>query len=475
MATSTGSAQSPMHAGPEQPPRGRAPAINADRRSISHPRLLLVDVLLVLTTALAVVATFAVWANRQLLNPDNWSAASTQLLQNPAVRDATANYAVDQLYANVDVAGLIKSGLPKQFQSLAGPASGALRNAAVQGATLALSDPRVQSLWANANRAAAQAFVVIVNGGKGALKINRGVVTLDLAPIVDDIAARLGLSAKIGSKLPSSIANLHVLKSDQLKLVQGVGRAVKGLALALTIIVPLLYALAIGLARGHRRRTVMSVGFAILIAGVLVLLARETLKSQVPASLVKTASIRPAASAVVSIGTSMLSEIAAEFVIVGAVVIGAAWLAGPARAALVTRRAVAPFLRDHPVPTYGIVVTVMALIFIWQPIRATGTLAGVIVFMLLALLATTALRRQAVTEFPDARAGDTIAAIRARVRQLRESRPSHRTPRANAPASVSEELERLAALRDRGAITTDEYHAAKVKLLNNEPTRGRPT
>jgi hypothetical protein len=81
--------------------------MNADRRSISHIRLLLVDVLLVLTTALAVVATFAVWANRQLLNPDNWSATSTQLLQNPAVRDATANYAVDQLYANVDVAGLI--------------------------------------------------------------------------------------------------------------------------------------------------------------------------------------------------------------------------------------------------------------------------------------------------------------------------------------------------------------------------------
>jgi hypothetical protein len=72
---------------------------------------------------------------------------------------------------------------------------------------------------------------------------------------------------------------------------------------AAVLLVPLLYAFAIGLARGHRRRTLMSVVFAILIAGVLVLLGREAMTSQIPASLVKVASIRPAASTVVSIAT----------------------------------------------------------------------------------------------------------------------------------------------------------------------------
>jgi hypothetical protein len=311
--------------------------MNLDRSSISRSRLLFVNVLIVLTTALAVVAIFAVWANRQLLDPDNWSDTSTQLLRNTEVRDATANYAVDQLYANDDVAVLIKSGLPPPFKPLSGPASGALRNTAVRAARLSLSDSRVQRLWADANRAAAQAFVDIVNGGKGAVKTKRGMVTLDLAPIVDDIAARLGLPAGIGSKLPPSIANLQILRSDQLLLVQDVGRAIRGLALALTIIVPLLYLLAIGLARRRRRRTLMSVGFAIVIAGLLAVLGREILKSQVPASLVKDASIRPAARAVVSIGTSMLGQIAVGLVIVGVVLIAAAWLAGPA-AARVTRR-----------------------------------------------------------------------------------------------------------------------------------------
>lgn len=44
---------------------------------------------------------FSVWANRLLFSPDNWAKTSTQLLQNPDIRSTTANYLVDQLYANV--------------------------------------------------------------------------------------------------------------------------------------------------------------------------------------------------------------------------------------------------------------------------------------------------------------------------------------------------------------------------------------
>ena len=55
--------------------------------------------------ALLIVGIFSVWANRLLFNPDNWSNTSTQLLSNPTIRSSTANYLVDQLYANVNVPG----------------------------------------------------------------------------------------------------------------------------------------------------------------------------------------------------------------------------------------------------------------------------------------------------------------------------------------------------------------------------------
>lgn len=351
------------------------------------------------TTVLAVVGIFAVWANRQMLNPTNWSNTSTKLLQNADIREATSNYLVDQLYANVNVEAELKAKLPTQLQPLAGPVSGALRDLATEAAQRALANPRVQEVWKKANYRADQAFVTIVEGGKGMVAINGGEVTLDLASIVANITSRLGLP-NVSSKLPPTVANLKVLKSNQLDAVQKIGKALKGLSLAFTIIVVVLYALAIGLARGFRRRTLMRVGIAIVSAGIVVFLVRTVLVSQVTNSLVKSEAVKPAAHAVLSIGTSMLAEIAGAFVVVGVPLIVAAWFAGPARLATKGRQAIAPFLREQAAWTYGIVAGIMLLIFIWQPIPATGKPAGIIIFLVLAFLGTYVLRRQTAAEFP---------------------------------------------------------------------------
>jgi hypothetical protein len=377
-----------------------APKSPAEAPPATKGRRVLVGFLVWGTTVLAVLAIFAVWANRQLLNPDNWANTSTKLLQNEDVRDATSTSLVNQLYANVNVEDELKAKLPSQLAPLAGPLSGALHSLADEAAKRALASPRVQEVWKRANRAADQSFVTIVNGGKGAVAITGGQVTLNLALIVTDITNRLGLP-NVASKLPPSVAKLKILKSNQLKFVQDAGKALKNLALLLTIIVPLLYALAIALAAGYRRRTLMHVGIAILGAGVLVFLARNILVSQVTDSLVKTESVKPAAHAVLTIATSMLSEIAGAFIVVGIPLIAAAWFAGPAKLAVRARRAIAPFLAERPEWTYGIVAAIMALIFIWQPIPATGKPAGIIVFLALAFFGTYVLRRQTAAEFPE--------------------------------------------------------------------------
>src|SRR5882757_6169007 len=124
-----------------------------------------VRAILAVATVLAIFAIFAVWAHRQLMNPGNWEKTGTQLLQKPTIRAAMSSYLVDQLYANVDVPGQLKSGLPTRLQPLAGPLSGALHNVAEQAAERVLDAPRVQSAWQKANRAADQALVTIVEGG----------------------------------------------------------------------------------------------------------------------------------------------------------------------------------------------------------------------------------------------------------------------------------------------------------------------
>jgi hypothetical protein len=209
----------------------------------------------------------------------------------------------------------------------------------------------------------------------------------------------------------------------------------------------------------------MTVGFAFAIAGLIGVIGRRVLVTQLTDALTSDASLKPAISAAASIGTQLLEEIAVAFVLVGAVLIASAWFAGPAGLAVTGRRAIAPFIRERPGWTYGIVAAIMILIFIWQPIPATGTPVGIVVFSCLAALGTEVLRRQTEVEFPDARPGDAMAAVRTRIDAYRR----HRAPQPSlAPdsAPIADQLERLAALRDQGAITPGEYDKAKSTLLH---------
>src|SRR3954452_21388422 len=133
--------------------------------AVPKPHRGAVYALLAVASIAGFLAIFALWAQRQLLNTDNFTQSSTQLLENPAIRATVADYLVDQLYANVDVTGELQAALPPQFQALAGPAAGGLRTLADRGANEALQRPRVQAVWENASRQAHLALLKVLDGG----------------------------------------------------------------------------------------------------------------------------------------------------------------------------------------------------------------------------------------------------------------------------------------------------------------------
>ena len=114
----------------------------------------------------------------------------------------------------------------------------------------------------------------------------------------------------------------------------------------------------------------------------------------------------PPSSAMIAICTGMLGEIAGACILVGAA-------ADRGRDGSPVRpESPAPGARRSPRSCatsrwrrYGSRWPSMVLIFIWQPIPATGKPAGIIVFTVLALVGTYVLRRQTTEEFPDARPG----------------------------------------------------------------------
>jgi hypothetical protein len=83
-----------------------------------------------------------------------------------------------------------------------------------------------------------------------------------------------------------------------------------------------------------------------------------------------------------------------------------------------------------------------------------------LLFTVLAFVGAYVLRNQIAREFPDAQPISMRAAIGEKFGRARAAM----TP-ASAGPSKATELERLMALHDKGAITDDEYAAAKRELL----------
>jgi hypothetical protein len=378
------------------PSAGKEAGSASPRPKRGHPRV--VVALLIVATLLTVVGIFSAWINRQALNTDNWVNTSTKLLQNEDVQGQLAIYLSDQLFANVNVEEELQKALPTKLTPLAAPAAGALEQLAPQAAEKALQRPKVQELWASANRAAHEALLKVIDGGGPAVSTGGGEVTLNLGTLLGQIAERLGVGGKIAEKLPPEAGQITVLKSNQLSTIQNIAKLIRRLPIVLTLLMILLYGLAIYFAGPRRREALRSVGICLLIAGVGTLILRGWVGKEVVDALAKAESVKPAAEAVWSIGTSLLVTVATSVIAFGILLVIGAWLVGPARFAARLRREAAPYVEEHR----GVAYTVAGLVFLaliaWAPIHAFGTLLGIIIFAVLFALGTEFLCRQILRE-----------------------------------------------------------------------------
>jgi len=368
----------------------------------AHPHRWLVRTLVGLATLLGIVAIFAVWANRQLLDTSYWASTNTKLIESPPIREEVASYLTEQLYANVDIAGELKNELPSELKPLAAPAAGALKDVVEKGINLLLERPRVQQLWSKANQVTHAEFVRLVENKGAVVKLpGGGAVVLDLRPMLTEVAEKVGAPTSLVNKIPPKVAQLRIVTSKQLNTMQNAVNLLRSLALVLPLLVVAMFALAVYLARGRRRQTLISVGFAFIGAGLVVVVVRGIVGNKVVDSLATTEAVKPAAEAAWSIGTSVLADIAWSTVLIGIPVILAGLLAGPTRTATSLRRLMAPYLRDRPDITFGALALVLLLLFAWGPIVATKTLTGIAIIIVLAVFGTEMLRRETAREFPD--------------------------------------------------------------------------
>jgi hypothetical protein len=321
----------------------------------------------------------------------------------------------------------------------------------------------VQALWSEANRNAHALFLEVIEGGGETLSTEGGAVALDLGAIVDRLSAQLGVD--VAGKLPPEAARIQLLESDQLSTAQDGVNALKNLSLILPLIALALYALAVYLARGWRREAIRAWGISWMLIGVLVLVIRSVAGEALVGSLAGSESVEPAVGAVWDIGTSLLRNGGIAMFAYGLVIFLGAVLAGPLGLAKSARRSLAPLLRERA-SAYAAATVVVLLLLWWGPTEGFRRPLPLLMLLALFVAGIEALRHQTLREYPR----ETWDTMRDRW-AARLSRP--RSPAAASPgnggtsheATRVDELERLVALRDTGALDAEEFGREKQRLL----------
>jgi len=465
---------------------------------MSRARKRTVKALIVLGSVLAFLSVFSIWIERQALNTDDWVHTSGKLLQNEKVRAALADYLVDQLYENVnvkkEVEGILDDFLSADTEGIAGPAASGLRQFAGDGAERVLETSTAQTLWEDANRTAHEQLLAVLEDNKEAVSTEEGNVSLNVGSLVTNLANEVGIGATLAEKLPPDAGQIQILKSDELKTAQNVAVAIKGLALILSILTLLTFALAIYLYKESRWVAILFCGIGLIAAGFAVIVARQIAGGIVVDQLVTDESVKPAAEATWSIATSLMTSIATTVIVVGVLFGLAGWLGSPTRSARGTRKVIAPALRDYMPYVYTGLAIVVCVYFLSSSIQGLRTFLTTLVIAGMAAFGIHELRKQTAEEFPDAKFSDTFGASRDKVvgavkganlgeraSKLGESASKLRLPEVRrdesgeAPTAAldSEDarlqrLERLGDLHGKGVLSDEEFAAEKARILGGE-------
>jgi hypothetical protein len=260
------------------------------------------------------------------------------------------------------------------------------------------------------------------------------------------------------------------MNSNQLDTAQKAVRLIRILSAWLLVLVVVLYAAALYLAHGRRRRTLAYVGWSLVVVGLLTLIAKRLIGNYVLSSLVSDTYREPARH-VWLIATAILGSIGWAVVLYGLILVLASVLAGPWRAAVSLRREMAPVLNQRQEYAWGAVAIVYLLVVLWGPTHALRTWWGILFIGVLLAVGVYLLRKQTLLEFPTAGLEPHEHALGARMaaaaHKVTEKAHRHeKAPAEAAPArSTAEEIAWLLDLKEKGAITDDEFEQAKKHVL----------
>ncbi|MFF3846373.1 hypothetical protein [Streptomyces sp. NPDC002328] len=323
-------------------------AREAERRESRPPRhrvrSVLAVVLIVLGCLLAPLGVVAAWTADTVGDTDRYVQTVRPLAADQDIQKAVAVRVTDAVMGHLDLTDLLEGVAPEQrplLQKALGKLGNSLEDAVrsfVDDKTQAVvASDAFQRIWVDANRRVHAAVDKALTGsGGGAVKVENDTVTIDLAPVVEEVKQRLiddGLT--VAEKIPEVHTSFTVLRSEKIGEAQTYFRLLQLAGVWLPVVAFLLVVAGV-LLSAHRRRTLivsaLCFAFATLLLGVALTVFRVVYLDALPANV-----SQAAAGTVYDTLTRFLRTGVRVVVALGIVVALAAWLTGPGRRAGLVR------------------------------------------------------------------------------------------------------------------------------------------
>ncbi|MGW6541943.1 hypothetical protein ACWGBH_03665 [Streptomyces massasporeus] len=333
--------------------RQRLNALESARppRAARHPwRSLGAGLLILLAALLSLLSVVAVWANSIVQDTDRYVDTVGPLASDPDVQKAVTNRVTAAVLAQVDVDALVKEltdaaaqqGVPPRVAKLLGDLDGPIENGLKQLVSGAVSrvvtSSAFETVWVNANRRAHSALDEALTGQSGGtVELKDNQVVIDLGPIVADVKKKLvdaGFSP--AAKIPEVHTDFVVFASKDVGTIKTYVRVLELLGGWLPVIALLVAAAGVYTAFNRRHAVIgaaLAVFVAMLVLGIGLTVARDVYLDRLPpgASQAAAGSVYDALVKFLRAGVRALAAVAL-FTAAGA------FLAGPSRVAVLTRR-----------------------------------------------------------------------------------------------------------------------------------------
>jgi hypothetical protein len=374
--------------------------------------------LIVLGCLLAPLSVLGVWTANQVSDTNRYVTNVTPLIHDPAIQRALTDKITNTIVAEINVpslanktaAQLNQRGLPRAanlLKTFSGSITSAVQGFVHNSVAKLVTGPAMANAWVQVNRVGHRQLAAALSGrGSTAIKTSNGQVVLNLAPFIkvaQQNLAQRGLT--IVNKLPTVNVSFVLFPSRQLVKAQTAYRVINDLKIVLPIVCLLLIAAGVYIARSHRRALIgAGLGFAasMLVLAAALLIVRGAYLNAVPSGALPS----DAAAAAFDILVRFIRLALRTLLVVGLVVAGAAFLAGPSVTAVrirswfsagfgwirrsgehfgVSTGPVGRWTYEHRRGLRIGVVSLAAVIFVFWGRPTVGVVIGIVVLLLVAL------------------------------------------------------------------------------------------